>query len=76
MIFRPGRLSVGEDDLLRGRRQGVPFAAGEAGVPEQGIELREGDIMEVAFQGFGRPLRNPLKMENGAGALVRVAAVS
>jgi hypothetical protein len=25
-----------------------------------GIELREGDVMQVGFEGFGRPLRNPL----------------
>jgi hypothetical protein len=25
-----------------------------------GIELREGDVMQVAIEGFGRPLRNPV----------------
>jgi hypothetical protein len=32
--------------------------------------------MEVAFAGFGRPLRNPLKVENSASELVRVIAIS
>ena len=51
------------------------FGAGAFSFGE-GIELREGDIMEVAFPGFGRPLRNPLKVENGAGVLVHVTAIS
>ena len=31
-----------------------------------------GDVMVVAFQGFGRPLRNPLKLEKTAEELVAV----
>ena len=27
-----------------------------------GVRLADGDIMEVAFEGFGRPLRNPVRM--------------
>ena len=42
----------------------------------EGIALLEGDIMEVAFEGFGRPLRNPLRVENGTGRLIRVTALS
>ncbi len=30
----------------------------------QGIKLQTGDVMEIGFTGFGRPLRNPLKIEN------------
>jgi hypothetical protein len=26
----------------------------------QGIKLQNGDIMSIQFEGFGRPLRNPL----------------
>jgi hypothetical protein len=26
-----------------------------------GLRLADGDIIEVAFTGFGRPLRNPLR---------------
>ena len=28
----------------------------------QGIELKDGDIMQVHFDGFGRPLRNPVQV--------------
>lgn len=28
-----------------------------------GITLADGDVMEVAFEGFGRPLRNPVRIE-------------
>jgi hypothetical protein len=51
------------------------FGAGAFSFGE-GVTLQEGDIMEVAFMGFGRPLRNPLKMEIVACELVRVAAIS
>jgi hypothetical protein len=37
-----------------------------------GVELRDGDVMEVAFEGFGRPLRNPLQVSGSADALVQV----
>lgn len=37
-----------------------------------GVELQNGDVMEVAFEGFGRPLRNPLQVSGEAGAFVRV----
>lgn len=40
-----------------------------------GIELRDGDVMEVAFEGLGRPLRNPLLVEKGEQPLVKVAAL-
>ncbi|MFN0166759.1 MAG: AraD1 family protein [Bryobacteraceae bacterium] len=39
------------------------------------IHLEAGDVMEVAFEGFGRPLKNPLAVEAGAAALVTVAPV-
>ena len=28
----------------------------------QGIELKDGDVMQVQFNGFGRPLRNPVEV--------------
>jgi hypothetical protein len=40
-----------------------------------GIALEDGDVMEVAFQGFGRPLRNPVRIEHGAEELISVAAL-
>jgi hypothetical protein len=39
-----------------------------------GVELKDGDEMEVAFEGFGRPLRNELRRAGG-DSLVRVTAL-
>ncbi len=42
----------------------------------EGIELREGDIMQVQFDGYGRPLRNPVTIEDkAANTLVIVRLV-
>ncbi len=30
----------------------------------EGVELEDGDMMQVQFDGFGRPLRNPVRVEN------------
>jgi hypothetical protein len=30
-----------------------------------GVALQDGDLMEVSFEGFGRPLRNALRVEPG-----------
>ncbi len=30
-----------------------------------GVELADGDVMEISFAGFGRPLRNPLRVRQG-----------
>jgi hypothetical protein len=40
-----------------------------------GVKLQEGDIMEIAFEGWGRPLRNQLAMDRREPALVGVAKV-
>lgn len=37
-----------------------------------GVELSEGDVMELQFEGFGRPLRNWLRVETRAQKLVEV----
>jgi hypothetical protein len=37
-----------------------------------GVRLTDGDIMEVAFVGFGRPLRNPVRAARGAALPVAV----
>jgi hypothetical protein len=37
-----------------------------------GIRLEDGDVMEVRFDGFGRPLRNPVRVERGPAAPVIV----
>jgi len=36
------------------------------------MRLTSGDVMEVNFQGFGRPLRNPIAAEAGPATLSRV----
>ncbi|MEP7352025.1 MAG: AraD1 family protein [Acidobacteriota bacterium] len=36
------------------------------------VSLTEGDVMEVSYQGFGRPLRNPIAVEAGPATLMRV----
>jgi hypothetical protein len=40
-----------------------------------GVALEDGDMMVVAFEGFGRPLRNPLRLRREAEERVEVAAV-
>jgi hypothetical protein len=37
-----------------------------------GVELEDGDIAEIAFEGYGRPLRNPVQIEPGPEKLVAV----
>jgi len=40
-----------------------------------GIHLEDGDLMKVSFEGFGRPLQNPVKVEKEEDRLVSVATV-
>ena len=37
-----------------------------------GVELRDGDVMEIRFEGFGRALRNPMSVARAADSLVKV----
>jgi len=37
-----------------------------------GIRLQDGDIMTIAFEGFGRPLRNPIRIESSPETLIEV----
>ena len=41
----------------------------------QGVELQDGDVMEIAFQGFGRPLRNPVHVLNQKNVPIEVVAL-
>lgn len=41
----------------------------------EGIELRSGDVMQVRFEGFGRALRNPVRVLRGAAKPVHVAPI-
>jgi hypothetical protein len=37
-----------------------------------GIELQDGDVMVIAYEGFGRPLRNSVRVQKTAEKLVEV----
>ncbi len=41
-----------------------------------GMQLVEGDVMEIQFAGFGRPLRNPLRLSKAAPELVTVQSLA
>ncbi len=41
-----------------------------------GVELRDGDVMEIRFEGFGRALRNPVSVSRAVDALVTVQPLS
>jgi hypothetical protein len=41
----------------------------------EGIVLRDKDVVEIAFDGFGRPLRNPILFEPGDDSLIAVTPV-
>jgi hypothetical protein len=41
----------------------------------EGIRLGDGDIMQIAFDGFGRPLRNTVRINNEEPKVISVAAI-
>ncbi len=53
----------------------VHFFGADAFSFGQGVQLADGDVMRVEFEGFGRALRNPLRMASAANALVTVQPV-
>jgi len=38
----------------------------------EGIRLEDGDVMQVSFEGFGRPLRNPVHVSKSASTLIEI----
>ena len=38
----------------------------------EGVRLQDGDVMQVSFEGFGRPLRNPVHGATSASTLIEV----
>ncbi len=38
----------------------------------EGIRLEDGDVMQVSFEGFGRPLRNPVHVATSPSRLIEV----
>ena len=47
----------------------VHFFGADAFSFGEGVALEEGDVMQVRFDGFGRPLRNPLRIDRSAARL-------
>jgi hypothetical protein len=41
-----------------------------------GVKLADGDIMDISFAGFGRALRNPLRVARAKDKLIAVQACS
>lgn len=41
----------------------------------EGVRLADGDVMQIAFEGFGRPLRNVVRIENEEPKLISVVAM-
>jgi hypothetical protein len=50
------------------------FGADRFSFKEQ-LKLEDGDVMVVAYQNFGRPLRNPIRIDRSKPAPVKVAAL-
>jgi hypothetical protein len=40
-----------------------------------GIRLQDGDVMEVEFEGFGRPLRNPVHLAKSGSMVIEVSSL-
>ncbi len=57
------------------RRRGdthVYFFGADAFSFGEGVGLKEGDVMVISWEGFGRPLRNPIRFSRAPDAFVRV----
>jgi hypothetical protein len=39
------------------------------------LQLVDGDVVSIAFKGFGRPLRNPIRVDNPDEKLVVVKSL-
>jgi len=50
----------------------IHFLGADAFSFGEGIRLQHGDVMQARFEGFGRPLRNPLERRLAPNELVRV----
>ena len=48
----------------------VHFFGADAFSFGEGIQLADGDVMQVRFDGFGKPLRNPVRVLSGGDSLV------
>jgi hypothetical protein len=50
----------------------VHFFGADAFSFGEGFSLEDGDVMVVSWEGFGRPLRNPIRVDRGPEGFVRV----
>ena len=41
-----------------------------------GVQLADGDVMDISFAGFGRALRNPLRVARGEATLVAIKSMA
>jgi hypothetical protein len=39
------------------------------------IRLQQGDVMQIAVEGYGRPLRNPVRIHSSKPSLVNVISL-
>jgi hypothetical protein len=53
----------------------VHFFGADAFSFGEGVKLADGDVMRISFEGFGRPLRNPLRAAAAPDSLVKVEAI-
>jgi hypothetical protein len=53
----------------------VHFVGADAFSFADGVALESGDVMQIAFAGFGRPLRNPLVAERAPETLIRAVPI-
>lgn len=53
----------------------VHFFGADAFSFGEGVQLADGDWVQIRFHGFGKPLRNPVSISGGAEALVVVRTV-
>lgn len=53
----------------------VHFFGADAFSFKDRLRLEDGDVMSVSFEGFGRPLRNPIRIERGEQKLVSVKSL-
>jgi hypothetical protein len=53
----------------------VHFFGADAFSFSAGLALENGDVMQVSFEGFGRPLRNPIVIAKGESQLMSVSPV-
>lgn len=53
----------------------IHFFGADALSSTDGIKLQDGDIVQVAFENFGRPLRNPIRYDRQTPKLVTVHPV-